>query len=563
MIRNHHRFDMKAWLAKAPIRITALTDSSALSRQGVRRTDWVILGLLVLLACVVRLIFYTGPMGSDDVIYTQMAVAILHGDWSVGNYVGALRYGINLPVAALMALFGTSEFNANLWALLCALGEVATVFVLARSLWGRSAAVLAALVLALLPLHVNTSGRLLADTPLTFFTTLCFALFFYAERGRGRALYLAAGLALGAVYWIEESVAVLVLPVFLVYALAVYTFRREWIWTMAGALAMLALNLELMWWISGDPWLVFRATSGSVHKLDTRTDAQTSPAYYFRYLFLDGRHTWLMPFLTVGGIWAWWRSKPVRDGNTGYIVLWALGLLLILSFAVVSFSPFRFIPKQTNYMQIFSAPFSLLAGYWLASRLRRRWAVAAMLLLVAGSLLLSAMEQQGIRVFVANSRAALAFQAAHPDVPVYCSVQAENLSSMLSALDGNWPSRPAIRPLTEASNGRVFATTSGGPSDGTTPCSYPIVDLETLSWGNTGEARGSDVPACWRQKEVLVPQGFGFGREVLRILRNLAAIVMPEGLARKASQATDPYYAPRPATVYEIPTACALRPQVS
>ena len=129
MIRNHHRFDMKAWLAKAPIRITALTDSSALSRQGVRRTDWVILGLLVLLACVVRLIFYTGPMGSDDVIYTQMAVAILHGDWSVGNYVGALRYGINLPVAALMALFGTSEFNANLWALLCALGEVATVFV--------------------------------------------------------------------------------------------------------------------------------------------------------------------------------------------------------------------------------------------------------------------------------------------------------------------------------------------------------------------------------------------------------------------------------------------------
>ena len=57
----------------------------------------------------------------------------------------------------------------------------------------------------------------------------------------------------------------------------------------------------------------------------------------------------------------------VRDGNTGYIVLWALGLLLILSFAVVSFSPFRFIPKQTNYMQIFAAPFSLLAvaALWL------------------------------------------------------------------------------------------------------------------------------------------------------------------------------------------------------
>src|SRR5205809_4809948 len=97
-------------------------------------------------------------------------------------------------------------------------------------------------------------------------------------------------------------------------------------------------------------------------------------------MILDGRDTWRVMVLIIGGIWAWWRSKPVRDGNTGYIVLWALGLLLILSFAVVSFSPFRFIPKQTNYMQIFAAPFSLLAGYWLASRLRRRWAVAALFL---------------------------------------------------------------------------------------------------------------------------------------------------------------------------------------
>jgi hypothetical protein len=541
---------------KNPVRVSAQAGTGA--THGLQRADWSALALVLVLACFVRVVFFTGALGSDDIIYTEMGVAILHGDWTGWRYAGALRYGINLPVAGFMALFGTSEFTANLWALLCSLGEVAVVFALAHRLWGRRAAVLSALILALLPLHVYHSGRLLADTPLAFFVTLCFALFYLAEERQNRWLHLGSGLALGAVFWIKESVAALVAPLFLAYALWMRTFRPAWLWGVAGAALMLALNIALMAWISGDPLLIFHVASQTMDKLVSGAEIRTSIDFYFRYMFTDARHTWLMPFLAVGGIWVWWRSKPERDRGTGYVVFWALGLLLILSFTVVSLSPLLFIHKQANYMLIFSAPLALLAGYWLASQWKRRWMPVVLFLLVAGSLVLSALEQQVARAFVANSRAALSFQSAHPDVPMYGSNQASNLSSMLSALNGVWPPRPLIRPLMQLTSDRALGATSRSPTKEGGPAAYVILDMETLDWGRGGRMKLDDIPACWARNAVLEPQGFGVGRTVLGALRWSAATLLPDRLAQRALLATDSYYRPRPAYVYSIPVGCTF-----
>ncbi|MDQ6771097.1 MAG: hypothetical protein M3Z54_14040, partial [Gemmatimonadota bacterium] len=85
----------RRWLAKIPVRINSLAESGMTGSRQMYGADWTLLALMVAMACVVRLVFYTGAMGSDDVIYTEAAVAILHGDWAASNYVGALRYGIN------------------------------------------------------------------------------------------------------------------------------------------------------------------------------------------------------------------------------------------------------------------------------------------------------------------------------------------------------------------------------------------------------------------------------------------------------------------------------------
>src|SRR5690242_2801074 len=67
--------------------------------------------LVVLGALVVRIVLFTGLFGSDDVIYIDRALAVLHGEFSgKSTYTGALRYGMNLPMAVFMGLFGASEF---------------------------------------------------------------------------------------------------------------------------------------------------------------------------------------------------------------------------------------------------------------------------------------------------------------------------------------------------------------------------------------------------------------------------------------------------------------------
>jgi 4-amino-4-deoxy-L-arabinose transferase-like glycosyltransferase len=417
---------------------------------------------------------------------------------------------------------------------------------------------MASLVLALLPLHVNLSGRVLADTPLAFFVTLCFAAFYFAERSGNRALYLTAGLSLGAVYWVKEVVPPVILPVFLLYALIIArTFRKEWLWAIAGATLMLLLNMALMWGVAGDPLHVFHAANRAVPLLAS-LEADRSPGYYLHRLFFDVRHTWLMPFLAVGGALVCWRDRRASRADIGYVVLWGVGLLLTLSFTVISVSPFRLLSKHNQYMLIFAAPLALFAGYALAA-LKGKALVVVLTLLVGGSLLLSALQQQVIRVFTSNSRATIAFAAQHPGVPVYASTNAYTLSSTVSALGGEWPARTNIRPSAElAAKKPVPASADPGTSDGK-PAAYVILDLETLARGREHlRITPEEVPPCWKYVETLQPQGFGVGRSVLGVLRRAAEIILPERLAQKALSATERIFSPRGAYAYAVPFGCNI-----
>ena len=54
-------------------------------------------------------------------------------------------------------------------------------------------------------------------------------------------------------------------------------------------------------------------------------------------------------------------------------------------------------------------------------------------------------------------------------------------------------------------------------------------------------------------------RGFGAGQAILGALRKSAAVLLPDRLAQKALVATDAYYRPRPAYVYEIPPGCKFQ----
>ena len=327
-------------------------------------------------ALAIRVVAYSGFFGSDEVTYTGSAFQLLHGDWSVSNYVGANRYGINLPVAALAFVFGQNEFSAALYSVLCSLAEIVLVMYFGSQLLGARVGLLAGLLLATLPGHVHFAGRLMADAPLALAVTASFLFFILGElRGSWRC-WLVSGIAAGASFWIKPA-AVIYLGVFLVYPLFFWRFDWRWVWVVAGFAMMVLANILLFWVLTGKFWFMFENMRGNVNAIQTGADSAITLAapraneplyYYLVYLFFKVYHTWLLGPLAVMAAAVWWRTRRDVDASSDraalrFIFFWATGVLLILSLFFVSLKPLVLVLKQTNYMLMFMAPLCLLAGF--------------------------------------------------------------------------------------------------------------------------------------------------------------------------------------------------------
>lgn len=474
--------------------------TAAMSERSARK----LAAAVVIVAVAVRLVFFTGFFGSDEVVYVASGLQILNGEWPAGDYIGAIRQGVNLPIALSMWLFGVNETSAALWSFVASVAEVILVYVAGRELIGRTGALIAALLMSLLPLHAHFAGRLMADSPLALFITLTFFLFWKAERSPSAKLFFLAGLAAGAVFWIKESVLVFV-TVFAAYPIFFRRVDWRWGWMMLGAGLMVAANCALFWHLNGDPLHVFNVARVSIDRFVASTNTQDSPAYYLRYLLLDMRHTWLLGWLALlGVVWALRRrvAPAARETGVTFVVFWALTLLTVFSLLVVSVSPLRFVMKQTNYMMIFLAPLCLLAGWWVAS-LQVPARVAILAVFVAGALPLLALEQLAIESFAANSKATLDFARSHANASVYglknAQMAGRYYDTIFARADGSEQS--LIAPLDNApglSKDAVGKVRS--------PDAIAVVDLQTLGWARDPVSGLGDLPACWQRIGQLNPR---------------------------------------------------------
>jgi 4-amino-4-deoxy-L-arabinose transferase-like glycosyltransferase len=518
------------------------------------------------LALVLRLVFYTGYSGSDEVTYTQAAFKLLDGDWSVSKYVGANRYGVNLPVAGFAWLFGRNEVAAALFSMLCSLGEVALVFHFGRQMLGPRAGLLAALTLVVLPIHVHLAGRLMADAPLGLAITASFLLFWAGESRNRSALFAGAGIAAGLVYWVKPH-ALPYLAVLIAYPIVFRRWSWKWAWVLGGFGITVAASNLFFWVVTGSPWTLFEAlrarqTSGYL-EAGTASASLADALYYPIYLFGKIYHTWLLAYLAVAAAVVWFarRRRPDAAGApaVGYLCLWALGSILLFSLLVISWRPLLLIPKQTNYMLIFVAPLCLLAGYALA-RLRGAWLGGALALVLVPSVLLCGMQQNSIRVFTANSQAALAFARAHAGSEVFVNTNAFRIATFNNLVV---PGAPVtnMRFIGDLARGVAPAGSEEPVRDTaqSTAPRYAVIDTQTLSWSPDEPITSvAAVPACWVKAGTLQPPGTGFGTGMLDAARSLGAVlpgVLRDGLVRKLDVLTRP----GPAHVFELPMqGCAL-----
>lgn len=491
---------------------------------------------ILALAVLIRQLFFGGPVGSDDVVYLGRTIDVGEGLWTAAHYNGGLRYGYNLPSGAFWAVFGPGMQSANLFSLVSSLLEIVLVYFFAMNIWGVRAAWIAALIMAFLPMHVLGATAIHADPAAALFISLSVVIFYFAEQTKSRLLYFVCGLSIGYVFWVKELIIVYML-IFGLYALVYWRWSNLWFFVGFGGLVMLFGHFAIMWATAGDPFHGFRIYFMQISRDFIGSYKETEPFYYFRYLLFDVRHTGLLgPLAALAAVVALVRFRSRLDPGLAFVLWWAAGLLVVFSFTPISLAPFQFITKQSNYLNLFFAPLTLLAA-WLLSQWSLRWSLAVLLPLAALSVLLTGLKQQDKRAFVSNSRAVIEFARANPEAEVYASVNNRNMSTFYTRLG---EPVPTIRTLGELANRpadtRVFA----------------VFDPVTQGW-SPRDVEVEEVPACWTPYTTLEPIGFGTGRLVTLVAATFAGVA-PGPLGAKASGIFQELLSPEPAQVYVVPT---------
>ena len=162
--------------------------------------DWLFLGLIVLLALVLRLGTLDGPLWYDEIITVETH---LKKPWSemVTDYQMNHHYLFSFQAKVFADLFGMENWAIRMPALIFGLASLVATWFLARDVAGKEIAHLATLLLAISFHHIWFSTNARGYAELHFFSTLGMILWLRGIRTPDLRTWLAYGVVLAlAVY---------------------------------------------------------------------------------------------------------------------------------------------------------------------------------------------------------------------------------------------------------------------------------------------------------------------------------------------------------------------------
>jgi Dolichyl-phosphate-mannose-protein mannosyltransferase len=123
-----------------------------------------------------------------------------------------VRHGNPLAMGAFVVDPGPYFLLGRLLSAACGVASVYLVYRLGRVAFGRPAGLLAALFLAVVPLHVKYSHMAVTDVPATMLSLLALVLLLEVARGRGRRWLVAGAVVAGLATSTKYNLGMLVLP---------------------------------------------------------------------------------------------------------------------------------------------------------------------------------------------------------------------------------------------------------------------------------------------------------------------------------------------------------------
>jgi 4-amino-4-deoxy-L-arabinose transferase-like glycosyltransferase len=187
-----------------------------------RRDDFLVIAGVVILALALRI--YTFPIArviaADGISYVNIARSIFRGE----GFSGTVHYPPVFPllIGLMNVLVGDDELAGKLVSMVMGTALVVPVYLLAKTLFSRQTAVVAALLVALSPALAKLSSEVLTQsTYLTLVLTALFCLWRSVELLQ-RRWGIAAGLLFGAAYLTRpEAIIILVATLLLFFVVPI------------------------------------------------------------------------------------------------------------------------------------------------------------------------------------------------------------------------------------------------------------------------------------------------------------------------------------------------------
>ena len=421
---------------------------------GAPRGCWILLALILLLAAILRWLGFVGFVSSDPAAYSSFAHQIATGTWEVGNHRGAppvfsLRLGLILPTALMFRTFGVSEAAMLLPVWVLSMASVIVAYAGGRYMGTWRTGLIAAFLLAIIPLEIQSATNLVPDGPASFWGAVAaLGLLWSIERRTRLAMTGAgflAGLCLGVAWLTKESTAYL-FPVLGVFSVLIMIRKRSSVWAVVAfaAAALLVALLEGLFYLHtvGNP--LFRVTEISRSNIlcadfffsENAKFGYPTGGYWpalWRRLFVSGPNAICfnpimahVPLIAIIALFPAFRSGSRR---VRAIAIWFLGLLLFYNFGTMSFRYWQplVIDKGSadRYLQPLVMPAVLLTAWWLSRSLFDRAGLRlprAISLLCAGAIVASS-ASASVRVVRDRGKQALAGREASkrlkPDSLIY------------------------------------------------------------------------------------------------------------------------------------------------
>jgi 4-amino-4-deoxy-L-arabinose transferase-like glycosyltransferase len=226
--------------------------------------------LIIALAALVRVLSFRGYTTYDAAEYTRLAHMLINGQFKVGMLwffrVFPVRLGLFAPVALAFRVGGVNEVTLTAYQFLLSMLSVLLAYFAARAMFGTSAGLAAACLMALLPIDARHASQLLPDLPAAFWMNAGVLLVFAGSRqeavSRKGALGVLAGLALFASWLCKETVLFL-LPFVAAYLLwLVIRDRRN-----VALLVATAAGAGLL--VASEGWIYHRYTGDFLYRFHT------------------------------------------------------------------------------------------------------------------------------------------------------------------------------------------------------------------------------------------------------------------------------------------------------